>query len=84
MGKCPERPSPSPPAVVGTCPYNPNGRLIYCWASGCPPSDQEFSSFGQSRNPAHDLIRRFHQLTGVAVVACSVISDRTSLYFPGV
>ena len=22
MGKCPERPSPSPPAVVGTFPYN--------------------------------------------------------------
>ena len=36
MGKCPERPSPSPPAVVGTFPYNLlNGtagkRLIMLW-----------------------------------------------------
>ena len=36
MGKCPERPSSSPPAVVGTFPYNLlNGtvgkRLIMLW-----------------------------------------------------
>ena len=45
MGKCPERPSPSPPAVVGTFPYNLlNGtagqRLIMLWGFNrrCPLS----------------------------------------------
>jgi len=38
MGKCPERPSPSPPAFVGTFPYNPL-RFLYDGMKNLPLTD---------------------------------------------
>jgi hypothetical protein len=70
MGKCPERPSPSPHAVVGTFPYNLlNGtagkRLIMLWGFNrrCPLCHVVVTTVKRGRRVAHDSERESERLT---------------------
>jgi hypothetical protein len=81
MGKCPERASPSPPAVVGTFPYNLlNGtagkRLIRygdsigtvpCLASSRPRSGEDVESLMARRVSVSTSLQDFRHCVGPAI-----------------
>ena len=81
MGKCPETPSPSPRAVVGTFPYNLlNGtagkRLIMLWGfnrrvpglrSSRPRLGEEVESFMARRVSVSTSLQHFRRCVGSGI-----------------
>ena len=86
MGKCPERPSPSPPAVVGTFPYNLlNGtagkRRIMLWGFNrrFPPSRVAATTVWRGHRVARGLGEPRECLTAALPPLCRTLDLEVDL-----